>query len=85
MFPAAIGSQRRRGGQPFGKLPYVLFHGGMPETLEVKCIHLRECLAGRPMFEGHAVSSDEHTSAIAAEIAVDKDGVLRRSARTEKN
>ena len=85
LFPGAIGGKRRRGGQAFRKLPYVLFHGGMPETLEVKCIHLRERLAGRPMFEGHAESSDEHTGAIASEVTVDKDGVLRRSARTEKN
>src|ERR1700752_419346 len=76
-FPGAIGSKRRRGGQAFGKLPYLPVHAGMPETLEVKCIPPRERLAGRPMFEGQAESSDEHTGAIASEVTVDKDGVLR--------
>jgi len=53
------------------------FHGGMPEAVEAKEIHLLDGLFSGPFLNGHAIEGGENAGAIVAEVAVHEDFLPR--------
>src|SRR5215471_9312769 len=69
----AKGREGRRFLKVFRKIKDVLFHGWMPETLEMEIVHFRHRVIGRPVLESDAVGGEEDPGAIVSEPAMYED------------
>src|SRR5438132_12120118 len=57
------------------------FHRGMPESVEAEEIHFFHGLFRGPLFESHAIGSDENASAIVTKAAVNENFLPRFAAK----
>jgi hypothetical protein len=73
----AEGSEGGGGVQKGRKIADERFHGGMPEAVKAKEIHLMKGLLNGPLFNGHAIGGNEDASAVLAETAMEENFLCR--------
>lgn len=73
------GLEERIGVERVGEGAYEGLHGRMPGTIEAERDHFGYGLVGRPMIEGDAVGSDEHSGTVLAKLTVNENFLRRRT------